>query len=100
MKKNVTAWCAVFLLSGICVVHSADPALLNQDYVSYFAGMELLTSNKTLSRMQIALRYRRLCTVTGINGARAKAFVAGYRNDPAGWQKVRAAVLEALQKHG
>ncbi len=100
MKKNLLMLAALFLICAIGAVRAADIAPPYQNLVSYFAGIELLATDKTVSRTQAAQRYRRLCALTGINGATAKAFVNRYRNDPAGWQKLRAAVLDALQKRG
>ncbi|HMD67699.1 MAG TPA: hypothetical protein VKF42_02405 [Chitinivibrionales bacterium] len=100
MKKNLLILTALFLICATGAARAADSAPLYQNFVSYFAGIELLSTDKTLSRTQAAQRYHRLCVLTGIDGAKAKVFVNGYRNDPAGWQKLRAAVLDALQKRG
>jgi hypothetical protein len=100
MKKGIAVWCAVLLLFAARAVHSADLLPGYQNYVFYFAGIELLSTDKTLNLQQKAERYRRLCVVTGINGVRAKAMVNKYKNDPAGWQKLRTAVLDVLQKRG
>ncbi len=100
MKRMIGACCAVLLLCAAGAVHSADLPPGFQNYVSYFAGIDLLSTDKTLNQQQKAERYRRLCAVTGIDGPKAKAMVNKYKNDPAGWQKLRAAVLDVLQKRG
>jgi hypothetical protein len=76
----------------------ADQTIPYNSYICYFAGVELLSSGTTFSAKDKADRYRRLCEVTGVNGAAAKAFAITYRSDPAGWQKFQSAVLEILQK--
>jgi hypothetical protein len=100
MNKRVLALFFVALLITAHVEVSAEMPLPYSNCVAYLAGVESLAANKSLSRRQLASRYRRLREITGINGAKAKAFVLGYKNDPAGWQKVRAAVLDTLQKKG
>ncbi len=100
MKKGIGVWCAVLLLCTACAVHSADLPPGYQSYVFYFAGIELLSTDKRLNWQQKAERYRRLCLVTGIDGPKARALVIRYKYDPGGWQKLRAAVLDVLQKRG
>ena len=99
MKKRVMLAAAVFLVAA-CLARAQDPAPAYRNYVAYLAGIEVLTTDKTISRPLAAQRYRRLRLLTGVNGTQARAFVAGFRNDPAGWQKLRAAVLDELQKRG
>jgi len=100
MNKKALATFFVVLFVALNVAVSAETVLPYPNCIAYLAGIELLSSNKNLSRRQLALRYRRLREITGITGAQAKAFVLGYKNDPVGWQKVRAAVLDTLQKKG
>ncbi len=80
---------------------AAMPADLPADYsryVSYFAGVDMLAVDKTLSARQKIERYKRLCLVTGIDGPKARVMINRYKNDPAGWQQFRAAVLTVLEK--
>jgi hypothetical protein len=98
MNKKALAILFFVFFAATNVAVSAETVPPYPNCIAYLAGVELLSSNKNLLRRQLALRYRRLREITGINGAQAKTFVLGYKNDPAGWQKVRAAVLDTLQK--
>jgi hypothetical protein len=98
MKKKTTAFLIFCLLCAFCTACAAEERPGIEKYVRYFAGLEMILTDKTLSRPAQASRYRRLCAVTGVSGADAKVFMTGYRDDPAGWQKFMASVLEALEK--
>ena len=100
MKKRIAALVLVFIIGACCTALCAEATPLFESYVRYFAGMEMLATDTKCSRPQKAQRYRSLCRITGINGEMAKAFVRKYQNDPEGWQKFMAAVLEVLQKKG
>ena len=100
MKKNILLLAVIFFIGAFVAVHAADSRQPYGDYISYFAGVELLATDKTLSPAQVSERYRRLCVLTGIDGAKARAFAKEFTNDPTGWQKLRAAVLDLLQKRG
>jgi hypothetical protein len=100
MKKRISALFIVFLLGACCAAFCGEPTPSFESYVRYFAGIDMLATDARCSQPQKAQRYRRLCRLTGVNGEMAKAFVRGYQNDPEGWQKFTAAVLEVLQKKG
>jgi hypothetical protein len=100
MKKIILLFSAISLIGALGAVHAADSRQPYGNYVSYFAGVELLATDKTLSPAQVSQRYRRLCMLTGIDGAKARTFAKEFTNDPTGWQKLRAAVLDLLQKRG
>jgi hypothetical protein len=67
-------------------------------FAAYFAGVELITSDKNLDPAQRARRYRRLCEITGVTGEKAKIFMQRFKSDPAGWQKFETTVMELLRK--
>ena len=100
MKKRIAAVFLVVISGACCAAFCADATPSFESYVRYFAGVEMLSTDAKSSQPQKAQRYHRLCLITGINGEKAKAFVLGYRNDPEGWQKFMATVLEVLQKKG
>ncbi len=96
MKQRARQWIVLFLLlaAGAPEAFGSPPSY--QSFVAFLAGAELLTTSKSLSRLQAAARYRRLCALTGVTGTKARDFVLAYKNDPVGWQKVRTDVLDAL----
>jgi hypothetical protein len=100
MKKRIAAFFFIVITGACCAAFCTDATPSLESYARYFAGVEMLSTDAKTSRPLKALRYRRLCLLTGINGEKAKAFVLGYRNDPEGWRKFTAAVLDILQKKG
>jgi hypothetical protein len=98
MKKRIAIVFVYCLLGAYCIADSAETQPSLENYLRYFAGIEMLATDKTGNRRLQAAQYRRLCVVTGISGAMAKDFALGYKNDPAGWQKFLSAVLDVLQK--
>jgi hypothetical protein len=100
MKKRITALFIVFIITACSTAFCTEATPSLESYVRYFAGMEMLATDTKCSLPQKAQRYRSLCRITGVSGGMAKAFVRKYQNDPEGWQKFMAAVLEVLQKKG
>ena len=100
MKKRIAGLFLIFIIGACCPAWCAEATPVFENYVRYFAGMEMLATDTKCSRPQRAQRYRSLCRITGVSGEMAKAFVRRYSNDPEGWQKFMAAVTEVLQKKG
>jgi hypothetical protein len=100
MKKRIAALFFVFFIGACSTAFCAEATPTFESFVRYFAGMEMLTTDSKCSRPQKAQRYRSLCRITGVSGEKAREFVRRYSNDPEGWQKFMAAVLEVLQKKG
>jgi hypothetical protein len=100
MKKRIATFFIVVITGAFCTAFCADATPSVDSYARYFAGVEMLSTDAKSSQPQKAQRYRRLCLITGISGEKAKAFVLGYRNDPEGWRKFTAVVLDILQKKG
>jgi hypothetical protein len=97
MKKCILAIpVLVFLLAG----GTAAENIRESNFAAYIAGIELIINDKNLSPEGQARCYRRLCTITGISGEKAKAFILQYKTDPAGWQKFETMVTDLLQKKG
>lgn len=90
---------AIFgLVSAGLAGKGSEPA--QDQFAAYFAGIELILSEKSLGPADQARRYRRLCEITGVTGEKAKNFLQRFKSDPAGWQKFETLVMELLQKKG
>jgi hypothetical protein len=96
--------CILYIVALVLVLAAGGSAGAekgeNTRFAEYVAGVELILGEKNLSSAAQARRYRSLCIITGVNRENAKAFIERFRNDPAGWQKFEALVLELLQKKG
>lgn len=95
MIKTLLSLSVVCLLS-LVTISSATEAL--QHYAEYFAGIQLLSSDKVLTPQQKALRYKKLSEISGITADQAKLFINKYKNDPVQWQDFQKTVLAILQK--
>jgi hypothetical protein len=98
MKKRITALFLVIIMGACCAAFCAEATPSFERYVQYFAGIEMLATDAKSDHPQKAQRYRSLCRITGVSGEKARAFVRSYQNNPEGWQKFMAAVLEVIQK--
>lgn len=87
-----------FVLALACV--TAAENVQERNFAAYIAGIELIASDRSLSLQEQTRHYRGLCSITGISGEKAKAFILQYKTDPAGWQKFETMVMELLQKKG
>jgi len=76
-------------------MHAVVPEM--NPYIEYFAGIELLTADRTHGQKFCAQHYRELCVRTGVNAASAEAFIMRYRDKPVEWQNVQGALLDLLQ---
>lgn len=96
MIKTLLSLSVVCLLS-LVTISSATEDL--QHYAEYFAGVQLLSSDKVLTPQQKALRYKKLSEISGITADQAKLFLNQYKNNPAQWKEFQKTVLAILQKN-
>ena len=94
MKKSVIVFITVLLLAAT-VSFGAEKNTVN--FAEYFAGVQVLVSNKTIQQKDRACCYKKLCAITGVNAGLAAKFIRSYADDPAGWQKFQQSVADLLQ---
>lgn len=71
-----------------------------EKYASFLAGVLLIEENKSLSSEQKVQEYKQLQQLTGISGPEALQFVESFRNNPAGFNKIFAAIIDELTGTG
>jgi hypothetical protein len=94
MKKSVLVFITVLFLAATV---SLGAEKNTGKYAEYFAGVQVLVSNKTIPQKDRACSYKKLCALSGVNAGLAAKFIRSYADDPAGWQKFQQSVAELLQ---
>ena len=70
---------------------------VDEKFVQYLAGIELMDHSKSINGNVLAERYRELCSMTGFATDLAAKRIMDFKNRPALWQSIRIRVLELLQ---
>jgi hypothetical protein len=97
--RNKNYACFFFLIFILFSLSSASDT--NKDYnnfICYFAGIEILKADKISTPSEKAYIYKVLCDITGVNAKKAKDFIKRYYNKPEEWKKITAKVVELIQK--
>jgi hypothetical protein len=97
---NFTGACMMSLILLFpCAAKDAarDDMQVDERFVQYLAGIELLEQSKNEGGSAIAGKYRELCSITGLAADSAAKRIEQFKSRPALWQKVRLRVLELLQ---
>ncbi len=99
MRRFILLLSSLFLFFPLFAEDAVSSGVRDEEaFVQYLAGIELIDRSKNLSDYEIAEKYRELTRITGLNADSAQARIIRLKDKPEQWQKVRAKVLELLQK--
>jgi hypothetical protein len=97
---NFTRACVLtlLLLFPLAAKDAAQGDLpVDDNFVQYLAGIELLEHSKNPGGSALAGKYRELCSITGLAADSAAKRIEQFKSRPELWQKIRQRVLELLQ---
>ena len=92
------ALCALFTASGVAWAKpGAQDGAGEKSFVAYLAGIEPIDNAHALDNAAKAKQYRRLCSLTGLDGASAIKMIETYKSRPEPWQKIQESIIQILQ---
>jgi hypothetical protein len=95
IRAGVMAFLLLIPLAAKDAVQRDMP--IDEKFVQYIAGVELLDRSKSMSGIVLAGKYRELCSITGIAADSAVNRIMRFKSQPALWQKIQEKALELLQ---
>jgi hypothetical protein len=92
------ALCALLTAGGaVFAKPGAQDDARDKSFVAYLAGIELIDNAHALDNAAKAKQYRRLCSLTGLDGASAIKMIETYKSRPEAWQKIQESIIQILQ---
>jgi hypothetical protein len=95
-KVRIAGFALLFAILLACA--SAPGPKSDETLAQYLAGVELIAADTDLPAAKRAGMYKRLCAITGIDAAKAKAMIRQYAADPEAWQRLQAEAAAVLDK--
>jgi hypothetical protein len=95
MKTCVVMLALLFPLAAKDAAREDMP--VDEKFLQYLAGVEMLEHSKGMSGSVLAGKYRELCSITGLAADSVAKRIGQFKRQPALWQTVRVKVFELLQ---